>query len=170
MSVKEFNKINLLKSVKSKYILKQIFENLKINKTLNIIRSSKYLLDKLEKNINDYKNYFQIEIEIEIKENESAEFINMLKNFESFYHFYLDNNTKEIKITDIPKDKKAKKIRIIIDYEVKLFNGLFKDCKNITKINFIKFNRKDITDLSYMFAYCESLEDINISELKTDKV
>ena len=164
------NDRNLLINIKSKYILKQIFDNLKLNKTLNIIRNNKYLLDKLEKDINDYQKYLQIEIEIEIKENESCEFINIKEEYESFYHFYLDGNAEEIKLENIPKDKKVKNIKIVIDYEVETLAELFLDCKNITKINFVKYNRKDITDLEGIFDHCESLEVLNISQLKTDNV
>ena len=146
------NDRNLLINIKSKYILKQIFDNLKLNKTLNIIRNNKYLLDKLEK-----------DIEIEIKENESCEFINIKEECESFYHFYLDGNAEEIKLENIPKDKKVKNIKIVIDYEVETLAELFLDCKNITKINFVKYNRKDITDLEGIFDHCESLEVLNIS-------
>ena len=64
-------KTNTLKKVKSKYILQQIFDNLKQNKTLNIIRYNKKIKQILKINIKHYiKRYSIIEIEIIPKENE----------------------------------------------------------------------------------------------------
>ena len=45
---------NFLKQIRSKYILKQIFDNLKENKLLEIIRYNKNIQKKLNKKLNDY--------------------------------------------------------------------------------------------------------------------
>ena len=39
----------------------------------------------------------------------------------------------------------------------------------IKKINFIKFNRDDIKNMSYIFHNCASLEQLNFSDLKNVK-
>ena len=55
-----------LKYIKSRYILKQIFDNLHKNKLLKILNNNKSIQEKIDINIYDYKKYFE-EIEIEIK-------------------------------------------------------------------------------------------------------
>ena len=44
-----------------------------------------------------------------------------------------------------------RKIALIIDCQIKSLKGLLKNIWNIEKLNFIKFNRKDITDMTKMF-------------------
>ena len=46
------------------------------------------------------------------------------------------------------------KIKIIIDYQIKSFERLFNECKCIEKINFKKFYRNNITNMSCMFSGC----------------
>ena len=53
---------------------------------------------------------------------------------------------------------------------MKTFYRLFYGCDCIEKINFIKFNRKNIVDMSYMFGGCSSLKEINLTNFKTDNV
>ena len=53
------NKGNMLTKVRSKYILKQIFENLKERILLGIILYNKGLKNRLDIGINNYKNYSQ---------------------------------------------------------------------------------------------------------------
>ena len=92
-------KRNLWEKIKSKYILKQIFESLKQKKLLEIIRYNKAIRCKLSKRKNDYfKEYSKIEIEIIPIENHYGTFINFKYDYESYYHIYFnDNETEEIK-------------------------------------------------------------------------
>ena len=55
---------NLLKNIKSKYILKQIADNLELNQLLYLIKYNKYIQNKLDIGIFDYKMYKKIEIEM----------------------------------------------------------------------------------------------------------
>ena len=48
-------------------------------------------------------------------------------------------------------------------------NNLFSYDK-FEKINFIKFNRNDINDMSYMFNGCSSLKEINLNNFNTENV
>ena len=159
----------LLNNVKCKYIIEKIFENVEMNKFLNIIRYNKILQKRLDKNINDYKNQIKIEIEIFPKENHYGKFIN-INCCREYYHIYFNDNEKEEKNNHITMLDNARKIKVIIDFEVKSFNGLFQDCQCVKKINFIKFNRSDITDMGYMFSRCWSLEEINFNHFKSNKV
>ena len=58
------HKNNFYKNIKSKYIFQKIFANLTENKLLQIVKYNKNFQNELEKNINDYKNYKKVIIEI----------------------------------------------------------------------------------------------------------
>ena len=74
-------------NVKSKYILKQIFNHINLNIFLNIIRHNKSLQQKLDININDYKIASSIKIDIIPKSNSNREFINL--HDKNKIHIYL---------------------------------------------------------------------------------
>ena len=57
------NKNNILKKIKSKYIVMRIFENLKQNKLLDIIHYNKKYQKLMNIKLKDYKNEF-LNIEI----------------------------------------------------------------------------------------------------------
>ena len=59
-------------------------------------------------------------------------------------------------------------IKIIIDYQAKSFEKLFKDCNCISSIFFKKFHRITITDMRCMFDGCLSLKELNLSRFSTD--
>ena len=63
---------NKFENIKSKYIVQKIFENLTEKKTFKIIRLNKKLHYNLEINIDNYKIYNQIEIEIIPEQNKYA--------------------------------------------------------------------------------------------------
>ena len=56
----------------------------------------------------------------------------------------------------IEEEDKVTKIKIIIDYQVKSFKGLFNWCECIKSINFKKFFRNNITDMICMFSGCSN--------------
>ena len=153
------------RNIKSNYILKQIFKNLREIKHLNIIRYNKVIQNRLNKSINDYKELSKIEIDITpIKVVKEGIFINISNN-ESYFHIYLNDDKEETKTTfcNYICDKRGiRKLKIIIDYEIKSFKGLFENCEKIQKINFIKFNRNNIYDMSNLFCGCESLTELTI--------
>ena len=165
---------NNLENIKSKYIIKQITDNVPKHIFLNIIKYNKKLKDKLNININDYKKYSEkfssIHIEIKFVEGKYGKFINILDKDEKYYRKYFDNNKEEIKRNNICQNDNVTKIKIRIDYHKLSFWKLFKDCKIFEKLTFFKFNRKDIIDMSYMFSGCSSLKYLNISKIKTDNV
>ena len=70
----------------------------------------------------------------------------------------------------IEEEDKVTKIKIIIDYQVKSFKGLFSGCYCIESINFKKFYRNNITDMSWMFHGCSSLKQINFNNFNTNNV
>ena len=159
--------------IKSRYIIKQIFENISEKKNLQIINYNKQLQKLLDISIKDYKEYNQIEIElIPIAHHKKEDkFINRLNKDKSFIHIYINNNKrKEFNCCRLENKTKISKIRIVIDNEIKSLKGLFKNCECLEEINIIKCKRKDINDTSEMLYGCKNLNKLNIFNLKTDKV
>ena len=102
-------------------------------KVLYIIRCNKQIQPRLNLDINDYKEYSEsfssIEIEIIPSKDEYGKFININENDELYYHIYFNDNKEEIKNKyKIEEEDKVTKIKIIIDYQVKSFKGLFSGC------------------------------------------
>ena len=163
-------KKNHLSKIRSNYILKQIFNNLQLKILLKIIKYNKALQKRIGINKKDYQNYLKIIIELIPLKNINTYFINIDKGFKSFCHIYFDDNEKEVNRYYLKENDKIKKIKIVLDYEIKSLSRLFQGCECIEKINFINFNRKDIYDMSYMFYGCKSLKEINFNNFNTDNV
>ena len=161
-----YNQNYHLNDIKSNYILKKIFCQIKIKKLLEIIRNNKNLQNRLNKDINDYKEYLQIEIEVIPEENNYGKFINIEDNDKCYYHIYFNDNKEDINKNSINENDKVSKIKIIIDYEIKYLNKLFKSCLCLKKINIIKCKRKDIKIMKGMFIGCSNLEEVNLSKFK----
>ena len=133
------NNNHLVMKIKSKYILAKVFEYLQQKKGLKIIQYNKNCQKKIGKRLIDYKReYSKIIIEIIRCQDEEGEFINIDKKNERYYHIYFNDEEKEVKKTEITRYDNVKKIKIIIDYEIKSLNNLFMNCDCIKKINFIK--------------------------------
>ncbi len=90
------NKGGLLIKVKNMNILKKIFNLLTQKKSLKIMTYNKNIQARLNKNINDYKEYLRLEIDIIPKENIYDQFINISK-LEPYYHIYINEDKKEVK-------------------------------------------------------------------------
>ena len=165
---------SILQNIKSIYMLKRIYINITKKKSLEIFRWNKKIQNRLNLSINDYKEYSEkftpIEIEIIPCESRYGPFINIREN-KKFYHIFFNDNKEEIndKYSINEKDKVIK-IKIIIDYQVKSFENLFKNCGCIKSINFKKFHRNNIDNMSHMFYYCQFLEELNLSSFKTHNV
>ena len=152
--------------------MKGIFGNIRLNKYMQLIKYNKALQKKMNLSTIDYKKYNQIEIELkpDKKYYISGKFINTNLDNESHIHIFNNNGKKEIDSSFFEIGKKIKKLRIILDLEIKSFKGLFKNCNCIKEIKFIRFNRKDITDMSEMFCGCNKLIKLDLSNFNTDKV
>ena len=97
------------------------------------------------------------------------QFINISK-LEPYYHIYINEDKKEVKENTIESFEIVSKIKIKIDYEIDSLNSLFRNCKCIQKVNFIKCPRKDIKNIGAMFYGCELLEEVDFSNLITNNV
>ena len=167
-----YTKDDKLIKIKSKYIVIKIFKNLNQHKLLDIIHYNKKYQKVMEKKLKDYKyESFTIVIEIIPEENIYGNFINISKeNIRKNIHIYFNDYQEEIKRKIINKDDNVTKIKIIINHKVKSLTKLFYNCECIKKINFIKFNRDDIINMSNMFYRCSSLKELNLSNFNTNNV
>ena len=164
-----------ISKIRNKYILKEIFSNIKRNKLLDIIKYNKALQHKLNFSINDYKEFRNIYSEIEIEmipiKNKIGNFINIINESEQdYFHIYFNDSPERIRKYRIKRKENVDKIKIIIDYQVISFSNLFKECKCLESINFKKFYRNNITDMSYLFYSCEHLKEIKFTNFNTDNV
>ena len=128
-------------NLKSDYFLRKLFDIIKENKSLNIIRYNKNLQKRLNINIDNYKEYCQIEIELKLVDNKYGKFINISEEDKKYYHIYFDNSKEEIKKYNLEKNEKVKMIKIIIDYQVKSFNDYLKTAISLNQYfskNFIE--------------------------------
>ena len=117
-----FNKNNMLKKIRSKYIVKRIFDNIKQIKLLNIINYNKEYQKLMKIKLKDYINEFsKIEIEIIPKENEYGKFINSRENAQ----IYFNDNECEIKKKKITKEDNVTKIKIVLNHKIKSLSRLF---------------------------------------------
>ena len=98
--------------------------------------------------------YSSIEIEIKPVIEKYGKFIKINKDNEKYIHIFFNDNKEEIKRNYLKEKEIAIKIKIIIDYQVKSFKGLFKNCECIDYIYFKKFNRNNINNMGDMFYKC----------------
>ena len=162
-------------SINSGYILSKIYDIMTKKKKLEIVRWNKKIQNRLNLDIKDYKEYSEafssIEIEIIPKKDKYGKFININEIDKLYYHIYFNDNKEEIKNKyKINKKDKVTKIKIIIDYQVKSFKELFYQCRCIKSINFKKFYRNNITDMSHMFFQCSLLKELNLNNFNTNNV
>ena len=165
------SKINYLAEIKSAFVLKKILINMNHYIKFEIIKYNKNLQNKLNINIDEYKKYSTIGIELIPSKNKYGKFININnQEEEKYFHIYFNNSKEEIGRNYILQNEKINKIKIIIDFQVKSFYKLFSYCDCIESISFINFYRKNINNMSFMFYECKSLKKINFSIYNTINV
>ena len=93
---KENNKENesakpnpIIENIKSRYILSKIYNNMTKKKKLEIIKYNKKIQNRLNLDVNDYKEYSEIEIEIIPTKDKYGKFININENDKLYYHIFL---------------------------------------------------------------------------------
>ena len=177
---KEKIKINQTKSIskyekiKTDYFLEKVFNNLEKKKSLNLVKYNKNIKNRINININNYKEYSEkyssIEIEIKPVNNKYGKFVNIKKDDEKYFHIYFNNNKEEIKRNYINKKEEIKIIKIIIDYQIKSLEKLFYQRDFIESINFKIFARNNINNMSHMFSGCSSLKELKLDNFNTNNV
>ena len=185
----ESSKLNpIIENLKSDYFLQKLYDIMPKKKKLEIVKYNKRIQNRLNLSIKDYKEYSEtftpIEIEIIPAKGKYGKFIKVDENDKLYYHIYFNDNKEEIKnkyrikeengVTKheyyFEEEDKVTKIKIIIDYQVKSFKELFYKCECIESINFKKFYRNNITDMSFMFCDCSSLKELNLTNFNTNQV
>ena len=162
------NQLNQLRKVKSDYFIQKFFGYMTERKSLETVRYNKNIQKRINININHYKTYFEtktsIELDIIPMKGKYGDFIYIKEEDKKYFHIYFnDNKNKEIKNTSLNKDDNVSKISIIIDYQIKSFSKLFDFCGCIESIDFKKFYRNNVTDMSSMFRGCSSLKELNLN-------
>ena len=182
--------------IKSKYIIKKIFDFFAFNKTLEIIKCNKNIQSLLDINKDNYQEYSELEIQIKLAKNKFGRFINLPEKYENKFKIYFDNSKKEvIKKYEINKEDKIRKIKITSTYKHKkiqktfqycncieeisircyrsFFNNLnclFLNCSSLKKIDFIHFHTENINNINGMFKGCKSLEEITFNSFNTENM
>ena len=165
----QIEKKSLFDNIKSKYIFKRILSNVLTTKIFSLIKYNKKEQKKLNINMNDYEELCKTEIEIIPPEFPNDKFINIDNEIDKkYFHIYFNEDKEETNMFYIPQEN-VKKIKIIIDYQIKSYHNLFKNC-SIGSINFKKFNGNHITNMSDMFYGCLSLKEINFSNFNSKNV
>ena len=160
----------VFENIKNRYILKIIFDHLKESKLLQIVKYNKNIQKRLDIDLNDYKTFKKIILEIiPIQKKDLDIFIKYKKEEEKYYHIYFNDEIKEKKRNFFYYYEKISKIKIIIDEQIKSLSNLF-SCECIEKIIFKKFNRKDITSMNNFFNGCISLKEIDLHIIDTNNV
>ena len=172
MNISKNEKTKIFENIKSVYFLRKTFNIIKKTKCLNIIRYNKKLQKRLNISVNDYRAFCKIEIELKLYSYiyEGCKFINIPENEKEYYHIYFDDSNEEIKRNYLEENEKVKIIKIKIDYQVKSFKELFSYCYCIESINFKKFYRNNITDMSCIFFGCSSLKELYLNNFNTNNV
>ena len=162
------------RNIKSKYILKIIFNHLRKVKLFPIIKYNKKLQSELKFNFHDYREYIHtlspIEIELKLVDNEYGKFINIPEEDKDYYHIYFNNSSKETKRNYTNEKDQVKAIKIIIDHQVTSLRYLFDRCYCVQSIVFNEFTRNNITDMNGMFKWCKSLKILDLSNFNPENV
>ena len=159
-------------------------ENKKYNLSTNII--------SIINHIKNYANNNYIIAEIEIKEKNINEKIQIINSYEEVKRIYdCEDEEDEYKNEEEIKDnceikinnsiipfsyyyvfEKKGKNKIEYKFKNKLSKTcyMFRDCSFLTNINLSNFNTQKVTNMSGMFRDCSSLIDINLSNFNTQKV
>ena len=81
-------------------------------KKLVIVKYNKKIQNRLNLNVNDYKECCKIEIEIIPTKDKYGKFIDINKNDKLYYHIYFNDNKEEIKIKyEMKEEDKVTKIK-----------------------------------------------------------
>ena len=184
-------------NVSNKFTLQKIFNNLSPIILLNMIRYNNNLKKSLNKTIDDYKKNSSIIIEIVpfLKYENYTKGLIVINCDKKYCHVYFNDSKEEIKRNYFTNNDNVQKIKIVLDYGIQSLNRIFRQWTCIKRVDFIKFNRinisklnnlfegssveeinfydfpeNSVTDMSYMFYYCTKLKKLNISNFDTSNV
>ena len=91
--LKQIKSLNIFKNLKSDYFIRIIFDNLKKRKTLEMLKYNKNIKERINININEYKEYSEkyssIEIEIKPVNHKYIDFIIIKKKMKHIFIYIL---------------------------------------------------------------------------------
>ena len=137
---------------------------------------------KNNRSINKYPN--EINILIKVKKEDIQKKVYFLDNYKENFNkgdnlkelnndnteLYIDGNKNEFKKYFIPKDEGDYHIKLKFNINLTDCSYMFAYCENITQINFIFFNTSYIKNMQAMFSCCKNLIDLNLSSFDTKNV
>lgn len=149
---------NLFSSLKRSII---ITGNKNTNERSNIEQKISITVDVGETNIN--KDIYFLGIYYDENYNECYFELEGAKMF-------IDDN--EVPYTNHYKFDSSGEHKILYEFKEELLTckGMFRECKDITKVEFIEFCTNDVKDMKYMFYGCTNLESLDLSTFVTDNV
>ena len=153
---------------------------------------------KMNNNVNENKNENNINIitgEINITSENINKDIQIINSFENFQRtnkneYNNENDAKNMNENEIKENTEIKingegiefnyfykfdsegvnKIEYIIKKNLTKINHMFADCECITNLNLSNFNTKNVENMSYMFYNCKSLVGLDLSNFDTKNV
>ena len=63
-----------------------------------------------------------------------------------------------------------KKVKYIFKKNIKNLNYMFCWCSSLTNLNLSNFNTNNVTNMEFMFYKCSSLKNLNLSNFHTNNV
>ena len=82
----------------------------------------------------------------------------------------INNRRKTATKTSYDLTEEDNNVTLILNSQIDNCSQMFKDCNNISEINFINFDTSNVIDFSNMFLYCQNLKYINLSGFNTSKL
>ena len=165
----------MISQIRNIYFLKsKIKELLSKERSMKLFFYSKRFQKIFGLSKKDYiSHYYKVIIELtpltELKEGEHH-IINYKEKNKKYYHIYFNDSCIETNKRTIKNDDNIKKIKIIIDQNIKNFKDLFLYCNCLKGIKVLKCEGTHIVSMNSMFKGCSSLINLDVSKLKTDNV
>ena len=162
-------------------------KNYEYANNINNVNSSN--IDKIPNNINDINNEIKLYVKIEkIDINKEIFFLDNTSNYlakdninkeahqnltelnQNNTYLFINGERKQFK--KFFKPTKEGNYEIILKFKNYLTDCsyMFYYCKNITKIDFSKFQTREVNKMTCMFCLCTSLTDLDLSFFKTKNV
>ena len=160
----------MLNKIRSSYVALIVFNNIQEGLFLKLIKYNKKLQFRLNKSLENYKEYNNVEIEIIPTKGfrDKDIFINIKNEDINNISIYFDD--KLVNRNYFTEDEKISKIKINMNIKTKSLKELFSFCDCIKEITFLKFKLFKINDMRDMFYHCRNLIKITFNEFYTSNV
>ena len=157
-----------IRKIRSKYIRIFVFKFLSRKNILDIVKYNKCIKKELNFDLNTYKFFNAIEIEITTVENSYEGIINygeLSSNDQGMIHF-IKNKKENFNCENLESIN-------FLEFDtsnVRSFFSMFGLCTHLKVLDLSKFNTNNALDMGYMFYKCTNLISINLKTFNTEKV